>query len=84
MRLWHDAVSPLGLTYGTSFALDFPTMPFHGDDALVQKPDVSTRSRRQKGRLAFLAQAADTRVFCYANGQLRQAEQHDEILQFVA
>jgi len=84
MRLWHDAVRPLGLTYGTSFDLDFHTIPFHGDDALVQKHYVSKRSRRQKGMLAFLAHDAATRVFCYANGQLRQAEHNDEILQFVA
>jgi len=84
MRRWHDAVSPLGLTYGTSFDLDFHTIPFHGDDALVQKHYVSKRRRRQKGMLAFLAQDAATRVFCYANGQLRQAEHNDEILQFVA
>jgi hypothetical protein len=84
MRLWHDAVSTLGLKYGTSFDLDFHTIPFHGEDALVQKHYVSKRSRRQKGMLAFLAHDADTRVFCYANGQLRTKEQNDEILQFVA
>jgi len=83
MRLWHDAVSGLGLKQGTSFDLDFHTIPFHGDDALVQKHYVSKRSRRQKGILAFLAHDADTRVFCYANGQLRKDEQNDEILQFV-
>jgi hypothetical protein len=84
MRLWHDAVGALGLQQGTSFDLDFHTIPFHGEDALVQKHYVSKRSRRQKGILAFLAHAADTRVFCYANGQLRKEEQNDEILQFVA
>jgi Transposase DDE domain len=84
MRLWHDAVSTLGLKYGTSFDLDFHTIPFHGEDALVQKHYVAKRSRRQKGMLAFLAHDADTRVFCYANGQLRKEEQNDEILQFVA
>lgn len=83
MRLWHDAASDLGLKQGTSFDLDFHTIPFHGDDALVQKHYVSKRSRRQKGILAFLAHDADTRVFCYANGQLRKEEQNDEILQFV-
>ena len=84
MRLWHDATSTLGLQHGVSFDLDFHTIPFHGEDALVQKHDVSKRSRRQKGMLAFLAHDADTRVFCYANGQLQKAEQNDEILQFVA
>jgi hypothetical protein len=84
MRLWHDAASTLGLPHGVSFDLDFHTIPFHGEDALVQKHDVSKRSRRQKGMLAFLAHDADTRVFCYANGQLRKEAQNDEILQFVA
>jgi Transposase DDE domain len=84
MRLWHDATSTLGLQHGVSFDLDFHTIPFHGEDALVQKHYISKRSRRQKGMLAFLAHDADTRVFCYANGQLQKAEQNDEILQFVA
>src|SRR5215471_21049719 len=56
MRDWFDTVSRLGLKWGTSFDLDFHTIPFHGDDALVEKHYVSTRSRRQKGMLAFLAQ----------------------------
>jgi hypothetical protein len=83
MRDWFDAVSRLGLKWGTSFDLDFHTIPFHGDDALVEKHYVSKRSRRQKGMLAFLAQDADTRVFCYANGELGKHEQNDEILRFV-
>jgi hypothetical protein len=83
MRDWFDTVSRLGLKWGTSFDLDFHTIPFHGEDALVEKHYVSKRSRRQKGILAFLAQDADTRVFCYANGELRKDEQNDEILRFV-
>jgi hypothetical protein len=83
MRDWFDAVSHLGLRRGTSFDLDFHTIPFHGDDALVEKHYVSKRSRRQKGMLAFLAQDAQTRVFCYANGELRKDQQNDEILRFV-
>ncbi len=83
MRDWFDTVSRLGLKWGTSFDLDFHTIPFHGDDALVEKHYVSKRSRRQKGMLAFLAQDADTRVFCYANGELRKDQQNDEVLRFV-
>ena len=73
MRRWFDAVSRLGLPRGRSFDLDFHTIPFHGEDALIEKHYISKRSRRQKGILAFLAQDADTRVFCYANGELRKA-----------
>jgi len=83
MRSWFDALSQLGLARGTSFDLDFHTIPCHGDDALLEKHYVSKRSRRQKGVLAFLAHDADTRVFCYANAHVRKDDQADEILQFV-
>ena len=83
MRRWFDAVGRLGLPRGRSFDLDFHTIPFHGEDALIEKHYVSKRSRRQKGILAFLAQDAETRVFCYANGELRKDQQNDEVLQFV-
>jgi hypothetical protein len=83
MRLWFDAMTGIGLERGKSFDLDFHTIPYHGDDALVENHYVSKRSRRQKGVLAFLAQDADTRVFCYANAAVRKAEQGDEVLRFV-
>ncbi|MEW5980666.1 MAG: hypothetical protein AB1898_33270 [Acidobacteriota bacterium] len=83
MRLWFDEIAKLGLERGLSFDLDFHTIPFHGEDALIQKHYVSKRSRRQKGILAFVAQDADKRVFCYANGQIRKENQNDEILRFV-
>jgi len=83
MRNWFNTVSRLGLKWGTSLDLDFHTIPFHGDDPLVEKHYVSKRSRRQKGMLAFLAQDAETRVFCYANGELRKDQQNDEIIRFV-
>lgn len=83
MRLWFDALSQLGLPRGASFDLDFHTVPFHGEDALMEKHYVSKRSRRQKGVLAFLAQDAGTRVFCYANAGVRKQGQNDEILAFI-
>ena len=85
MRRWFDALGqPRALTRGRSFDLDFHTIPFHGDDALMEKHYVSKRSRRQKGVLAFLAHDADTRVFCYARADLRKDEQADAVLSFVA
>ena len=35
MQSWFDAVTILGLKRGKSFDLDFHTIPFHGEDALV-------------------------------------------------
>jgi hypothetical protein len=52
MRHWFNAMSGLGLEHGSSFDLDFHTIPFHGEDALVEKHYISKRSRRQKGILS--------------------------------
>jgi len=82
MRLWFGAMTSIGLEQGVSFDLDFHTIPFHGEDALVQKHYVSKRSRRQKGLLAFVAQDSSTQVFCYGNADLRKEDQNDEILHF--
>ncbi|MGD0783859.1 MAG: hypothetical protein ABSA30_13470, partial [Candidatus Aminicenantales bacterium] len=83
MAEWLDAIRGRGLQSGGSFDLDFHTIPFHGEDALVEKHYVSKRSRRQKGLLAFLAQDAHHHLFCYANADLRKQQQSDEILRFV-
>ena len=83
MSAWFDAVAELGLEWGVSFNLDFHTIPFHGEEALVEKHYVTKRSRRQKGILAFVAEDAEQRVFCYGNTDLRKDEQADEILRFV-
>jgi len=82
MHRWFDGARQLGLPRGESFDLDFHTIPFHGEDALLQKHYVSKRSRRQKGLLAFVAQDADTHVFCYGNAQVRKENQNDEVLRF--
>ena len=82
---WHRAVAGLGVDLGggRSFDLDFHTIPYHGDDALIEKHYVSKRSRRQKGVLAFLVRDADAHLFAYANAKLRKDEQNDEILRFI-
>src|SRR5271157_5976201 len=83
LRRWFDAMSGLQLPRGSSFDLDFHTIPFHGEDALVEKHYVSKRSRRQKGLLAFLVHDADAHVFCYADADLRKDQQSDAVLDFV-
>ena len=83
MRHWFDSLGPLGLSRGSSFDLDFHTIPFHGEEALVEKHYVSKRSRRQKGILGFLVRDADKNLLCYANADIRKDVQNDEILRFV-
>jgi hypothetical protein len=83
MARWFGEMERLHLDRGASLDCDFHTIPFHGEDALLQRHYVSKRSRRQKGVLAFVAQDAETRVFRYANATVRKEDQNDEILRFV-
>ena len=83
LKRWFEAMTDLQLPRGSSFDLDFHTIPFHGEDALVEKHYVSKRSRRQKGVLAFLVHDAEAHVFCYADADLRKDEQNEAVLDFV-
>lgn len=82
LRSWFDTLTNLQLPRGSSFDLDFHTIPFHGDDALVEKHYVSKRSRRQKGILAFLVHDAQAHVFCYGDADLRKEDQEGAVLVF--
>ncbi|EQD53019.1 transposase, IS4 family [mine drainage metagenome] len=58
---------------GHSFNLDFHSVPYYGEHPVIERHFVSMRSRRQPSILAFLAQDADGRAFCYANADSRLA-----------
>ena len=44
---------------------------------------MSKRSRRQKGLLAFIANDAANRTFCYVNADIRKEAVNDQVLDFV-
>ena len=58
-------------------------MPYYGEHPVVERHYVSMRSRRQPSVLAFLAQDADGRAFCYSNADLRKGEEAEEIFRFI-
>ena len=80
---WHGAVAQEHLFDARSFNLDFHSVPYYGDDPQVQRHYVSARSRSQPSVLAFLAQDADSRAFCYSNADLRKGEETQEIFRFI-
>lgn len=83
LQSWFDAIKDLGYEHGTSFDLDFHTIPSHGEDPMLQKHYLSRRSRQQKGILAFVANDTQNRAFCYVNTDLRKETQKSEILRFI-
>ncbi len=84
LAAWHRAVTPDALFGGASFNLDFHSVPYYGEAPAVERHYVSMRSRRQPSILAFLAQDAEGRAFCYSNADLRKGEEAEEIFRFIA
>ncbi len=80
---WHARIAGDALIPGQSFNLDFHTVPYFGEHPVVQSHYLAKRSRRQPSILTFLAQDADTQVFCYSNANIRKGEEADEVFRFV-
>ncbi len=86
LQFMHEWVSRLRKTAaisGESFNLDFQSLPYFGEEDVVEKHYVSMRSRRQKAILVFFAQDAESKIFCYSNADLRKGEESDEIFRFI-
>ena len=84
LAAWHEQVHGADLLPGESFNLDFHSVPYYGEHPVVERHYVSMRSRRQPSVLVFLAQDADSQVFCYSNADLRKGEEAEEIFHFIA
>jgi hypothetical protein len=80
---WLAEAHRAGLPRGSSFDLDFHTVPANAQQEPLEKHYVSRRSRSQKGVLTFLARDATERDLCYAHAGIPKAEQPDEILRFI-
>jgi len=84
LAAWNRTLAGEALLPGRSFNLDFHSVPYYGEDPLLERHYVSARSRRQKSVLVFLAQDAEGRSFCYSNANLRKGEEAGEVMRFVA
>jgi transposase len=80
---WHGLLTGETILSGQSFNLDFHSMPYFGDHPIVESHYLSKRSRRQPSILTFLAQDADSQVFCYSNADIRKGEEAEEIFRFI-
>jgi len=83
LHKWLKRLREASVISGESFNLDFQSLPYFGEEDVVEKHYVSMRSRRQKAILVFFAQDAKSKIFCYSNADLRKGEEADEIFQFI-
>lgn len=84
LAAWHDQALGPKLWDGSSFNLDFHSVPYYGKSPLVEKHYVSMRSRRQPSLLVFLAQDEKSQSFCYSNADLRKGEEPNAIFRFIS
>ncbi|MGA2632562.1 MAG: hypothetical protein ABSG54_20390 [Terriglobia bacterium] len=83
LATWHEQLEGSRLFPGESFNLDFHSVPYYGEDPVVERHYLSARSRRQPSILVFLAQDADGRAFCYSHADIRKGEEAEEIFRFL-
>jgi hypothetical protein len=83
LALWHAQLAGENLFAGQSLNLDFHSVPYFGEHPIVESHYLAKRSRRQPSILTFLAQDADSQVFCYSNADIRKGEEADEIFRFI-
>jgi hypothetical protein len=80
---WHAELAGETILKGQSINLDFHSVPYFGEHPVVESHYLSQRSRRQPSILTFLAQDADSQVFCYSNADIRKGEEAEEIFRFI-
>src|SRR3954452_1746273 len=80
---WSAEIRRVGLPPGSSFDLDFHTIPANSRQEPLEKHYVSSRSRAQKGILVFVARDAERRVLRYGNAGIPKDQRADEVLRFV-
>ena len=83
LAAWHDALAGEAILKGESINLDFHSVPYFGEHPLVESHYLSKRGRSQPSILTFLAQDADSQVFCYSNADIRKGEEPEEIFRFI-
>ncbi len=83
LALWHGQLAGEALFTGESINLDFHSVPYFGEHPAVESHYLPKRSRRQPSILTFLAQDADSQVFCYSNADIRKGEEAEEIFRFI-
>ena len=77
------ALRPLGLATGEAgFNCDFHAIRHHGEQAVLEKHYVPSRSQRTRAVLTFFAQDHATAEMVYANADITKAEQAGEIIAF--
>ncbi len=82
MSFWSEKLQEVGYKPGTSFDLDFHSVPVNTYEEPLEKHYITNRSRSQKAVLSFLVRDAEENILCYGNSGVIKAEKNSEVLKF--
>jgi hypothetical protein len=80
---WVGGLARLLFPDAGTFSLDFHPIPYRGEATGLETHYVPLAGKAQPSVLSFFAVEQDSRVLCYANGNLTRAEQPAEPTRFV-
>jgi transposase len=83
LHAWINTLRTNSIISGESFNLDFQSLPYYGQEKVIQKHYVAMRSRSLTSVLVFFAQDSKARIFCYSNADIRKGEEAGEIFKFI-
>ena len=72
-----------GYIKGKNVNLDFHSIPYFGEEQLVENHWIPTRGKGMKSILSFFAQDLDTTFLIFSDGNIKTDDANDEILEFV-
>lgn len=84
LRGWVKALAPMLFPGAGTFSLDFHPIPFRGEPSALENHYLPRRGKAGPSVLTFFALEPESRCRCYANANITRAEQHGELMRFVA
>jgi len=72
-----------GYIKGQNINLDFHSIPYFGEEPSLENHWVPTRGKGMKSILSFFAQDLDTTFLIFSDGDIKNSEANDEVLEFV-
>jgi hypothetical protein len=84
LRGWVKSLAPLLFPDAKTLSLDFHPIPFRGESSALENHYLPRRGKAGPSVLTFFALEQESRCLCYANANITRAEQHGELMRFVA
>jgi hypothetical protein len=84
LKGWIGKLSTILFPEADSFSVDFHTIPYRGEQAILDNHWLPLRGKAGPSILTFFAQERQSRMLCYANANLTRQTQQDALWEFIS